>query len=284
MFRTVYDKIRLLFVKDKESYLRLYKLLGFYPRRLLYYKMAFRHRSFRNHKGITVNNERLEFLGDAVLDAVVADILFRKFKKFPEGNLTNIRSKIVQRETLNKLALKIGLKKYLQISSPILTHNYNIYGNALEALIGAIYMDLGYKKCIEFFEKQILGKYINLSEIVKKETNFKSHMLEWCQKNKVPMEFVLTKEEYKDGGRDHTFETELLLAGICCGKGKGYSKKEAHQKAAQEALALLRTDKAFAQSILNKAEADAKEEELQEMEQTTPIQDTSDGISSEADA
>ena len=97
---------------------------------------------------------------------------------------------------------------------------------------------------------------------------------------------MLTKEEFKDGGRDHTFETELLLAGICCGKGKGYSKKEAHQKAAQEALALLRTDKAFAQSILNKAEAeaDAKEEELQEMEQTTPIQDTSDGVSSEADA
>ena len=97
------------------------------------------------------------------------------------------------------------------------------------------------------------------------------------------MEFVLTKEEFKDGGRDHTFETELLLAGICCGKGKGYSKKEAHQKAAQEALALLRTDKAFAQSILNKAEADAKEEQL-EMEEPTPIQYTSDGISSEADA
>ena len=282
MFRTLYDKIRLLFVKDKESYLRFYKLLGFYPRRLLYYKMAFRHRSFRNHKGITVNNERLEFLGDAVLDAVVADILFRKFKKYPEGSLTNIRSKIVQREMLNKLAVKIGIKNYVQISAPILTHNNNIYGNALEALIGAIYMDQGYKKCIEFFEKQILKKHINLSELIKKETNFKSHMLEWCQKNRVPMSFVLTKEESRDGGRDHTFETEILLAGICCGRGKGYSKKEAHQKAAKEALTLLRTDKAFTQSILQKAAADAKK--LQETELPAPTSEDSEDVSSEADA
>ena len=124
MLRTVYDKIRLLFVKDKESYLLLYRLLGFYPRRISYYKVALRHKSFHNRKGITLNNERLEFLGDAVLDTIVADIVFRHFKKQPEGKLTNIRSKIVQREMLGKLAEKIGIPELLQKSTqPILTHN-----------------------------------------------------------------------------------------------------------------------------------------------------------------
>lgn len=279
MLRTVYDKIRLLFVKDKESYLLLYRLLGFYPRRISYYKVALRHKSFHNRKGITLNNERLEFLGDAVLDTIVADIVFRHFKKQPEGKLTNIRSKIVQREMLGKLAEKIGIPELLQKSTqPILTHNKFIYGNAFEALMGAIYLDRGYDQCMTFFKERILEKYIDIEKISHQELNFKSHLLEWGQKYKISIEFRLISRTPCSNSTDTIFESEVLVGGISSGKGTGYTKKESEQKAAKEALTRVRNDNEFKRMLLSLNTDTIKETsetpEIQEVQETPATPET----------
>lgn len=135
MLRNQIDKIRLLFRKDKESYFCFYKILGFYPRNIQLYQQALLHKStsIRSEKGRPLNNERLEFLGDAILDAIVGDIVYKHFEGRREGFLTNTRSKIVQRETLNKLAVEIGLDKLVKYSTRSSSHNSYMYGNAFEA-------------------------------------------------------------------------------------------------------------------------------------------------------
>lgn len=143
VLRNQIDKIRLLFRKDRESYFCFYRILGFFPRNIKVYQQALLHKStsLRTEKGRPINNERLEFLGDAILDAIVGDIVYRHFEGRREGFLTNTRSKIVQRETLNKLAVEIGLDKLVKYSTRSSSHNSYMYGNAFEAFIGAIYLD-----------------------------------------------------------------------------------------------------------------------------------------------
>ena len=155
MFSNITDRIRLLFRKDKESYFRFYKMLGFYPRNISIYEQALLHKSssIKSEQGRLLNNERLEFLGDAILDAVVADIVYKKFEGKREGFLTNTRSKIVQRETLNRLAIEIGLDKLIKYSARQSSHNSYMCGNAFEALVGAIYLDMA--NIATFFYKQI---------------------------------------------------------------------------------------------------------------------------------
>jgi ribonuclease-3 len=167
VFTHITEKIRLFFRKDKESYLRFYRILGFYPRNIALYEQALLHKSssVKNDKGRLLNNERLEFLGDAVLDAVVADIVYRKFEGKREGFLTNTRSKMVQRETLNRVAGEIGLDKLVKYSSRQSSHNSYMGGNAFEALVGAIYLDRGYEACKDFMEHRILGAYIDVDKI-----------------------------------------------------------------------------------------------------------------------
>lgn len=157
MLRNQIDKIRLLFRKDRESYFCFYRILGFFPRDIKVYQQALLHKSIslRSEKGRPINNERLEFLGDAILDAIVGDIVYRHFEGRREGFLTNTRSKIVQRETLNKLAVEIGLDKLVKYSTRSSSHNSYMYGNAFEAFIGAIYLDQGYDRCKQFMEKKI---------------------------------------------------------------------------------------------------------------------------------
>ena len=140
MLRNQIDKIRLLFRKDRESYFCFYKILGFFPRNIRFYQQALLHKStsVRSEKGRPLNNERLEFLGDAILDAIVGDIVYKHFEGRREGFLTNTRSKIVQRETLNKLAVEIGLDKLVKYSTRSSSHNSYMYGNAFEALIGTL--------------------------------------------------------------------------------------------------------------------------------------------------
>ena len=145
MFSNITDKIRLFFRKDKEPYLCFYRMLGFYPRNIEIYQQALLHKSSSvKEKGRLLNNERLEFLGDAILDAVVADIVYKKFEGKREGFLTNTRSKIVQRETLNQVAVQIGLDKLIKFTTRQSSHNSYMSGNAFEALVGAIYLDRGY--------------------------------------------------------------------------------------------------------------------------------------------
>ena len=263
MLRNLIDRIRLLFHKDRESYFCFYRILGFFPRNIKYYQQAVLHKStfLRSEAGRPLNNERLEFLGDAILDAVVADIVFRHFEGCREGFLTNTRSKIVQRETLNKLAMEIGLDKLVKYTTRSQAHNSYMYGNAFEAFFGAIYMDQGYARCKEFMEKKILKEYIDLEKMSRKEVNFKSKLIEWSQKYKHTVSFELIEQQID---KDHSpvFHTEVKLEGISAGYGKGYSKKESQQNAAQMALAKLRNDARFKEEIAAAKQQKQKDKQL----------------------
>ena len=250
MLRNQIDKIRLLFHKDRESYFCFYKILGFFPRNIRFYQQALLHKStsVRSEKGRPLNNERLEFLGDAILDAIVGDIVYKHFEGRREGFLTNTRSKIVQRETLNKLAVEIGLDKLVKYSTRSSSHNSYMYGNAFEALIGAIYLDQGYERCKQFMEEKILKNYIDLDKMSRKEVNFKSKLIEWSQKNKMEVSFELI-EQSLDRDYNPVFHTAVLFENLPAGTGTGYSKKESQQNAAQMALKKIKNDGNFKTAI-----------------------------------
>lgn len=246
MFEKLYKKIRLLRIKGKEPYSSIYNIVGFYPENLQLYEQAFLHKSssIEAGDGKWMNNERMEFLGDAVLDAIVADIVYRYFYNKREGFLTNTRSKIVQRETLNRVAVEIGLDKMVVYSTKIISHNNHMYGNALEALIGAIYLDQGYDVCYRFINEMIIKRFVNLDEIARKEVNFKSNLIEWGQKNKLDLRFELI-ESFCDNDGNPVFQTGIMLSDVQIGVGIGYSKKESQQNAAKMAIKKLRQDKDF---------------------------------------
>lgn len=250
MLRNQIHKIRLLFCKERESYFCFYKILGFFPRDIQIYQQALLHKStsIRSDKGRPLNNERLEFLGDAILDAIVGDIVFRHFESNREGFLTNTRSKIVQRETLNKLAVEIGLDKLVKYSTRSSSHNSYMYGNAFEAFIGAIYLDQGYDRCKEFMEEKIFKNHIDLDKMSRKEVNFKSKLIEWSQKNKMEVSFELI-QQFLDEDHNPMFHTEIRIEGVSAGTGTGYSKKESQQNAAQMALKKIKSDGAFKEEI-----------------------------------
>lgn len=258
MFSNILDEIRLLFRKDKESYLCFYKILGFYPRNIEIYQQALLHKSSSvKAKGRLLNNERLEFLGDAILDAVVADIVYKRFEGKREGFLTNTRSKIVQRETLNQIAVKIGLDKLIKYTTRQSSHNSYMCGNAFEALVGAIYLDRGYETCKFFMEERIIKPYLNLEKLSRKEVNFKSKLIEWGQKNKFLIEFNLL-EQTVDEQQNPVFETQVVVEQVPAGQGKGYSKKESQQEAAHETLNKIKNDPQFIDAIF--AEKAAREQ------------------------
>ena len=282
MLRNQIDKIRLLFRKDKESYFFFYKILGFYPRNIQLYQQALLHKStsIRSEKGRPLNNERLEFLGDAILDAIVGDIVYKHFEGRREGFLTNTRSKIVQRETLNKLAVEIGLDKLVKYSTRSSSHNSYMYGNAFEAFIGAIYLDQGYERCKRFMEEKIFKNYIDLDKMSRKEVNFKSKLIEWSQKSKVEVSFELI-EQFLDEDYNPMFHTEIRIEGISAGKGTGYSKKESQQNAAQAALKKIKNDASFKEPIeATKAQNHLPEntEETDELTEETLIEENLETI------
>ena len=272
MFSNITDKIRLLFRKDKEPYLCFYKMLGFYPRNIEIYQQALLHKSssIKAGKGRLLNNERLEFLGDAILDAIVADIVYKKFEGKREGFLTNTRSKIVQRETLNRVAVEIGLDKLIKYTTRQSSHNSYMCGNAFEALIGAIYLDRGYRACKKFMEERIINQYLNLEKISRKEVNFKSKLIEWSQKNKFCVEFNLI-EQSLDSDQNPIFETQITVENIPAGTGKGYSKKESQQEAAHATLTKIKGDPQFIDAIFAAKAEREKVAETAESENTTAI-------------
>lgn len=250
MFTRLYERIRLLKIKNKEPYSSLYKILNFYPGNIHLYEQAFLHKSssVESGDGKWLNNERMEFLGDAILDAIVADIVYKHFQNKREGFLTNTRSKIVQRETLNRVAVELGLDKMIVCSAKLSSHNNHMYGNALEALIGAIYLDQGYERCYDFVQNIIIKQHVNLETIAHKEVNFKSSLIEWSQKNKLEITFDLI-ESFVDNDGNPVFQTGVTLSDTQIGVGIGYSKKESQQCAAKMAIKKLRTDKTFQQFI-----------------------------------
>ncbi|MGL4804977.1 MAG: ribonuclease III family protein, partial [Bacteroidales bacterium] len=167
--------------------------------------------AIKDEQGAWINNERLEFLGDAILDAIVADILYNRFQFKKEGFLTNTRSKIVQRETLNGIALELGLDKFMIVSERTRSQSSCIYGNALEALIGAIYIDQGYETTKSFVENKMINRFMNLTTVAKKEVNFKSKLIEWGQKNRVSIRFELIESFMSDDNKP-VFQTQVYLA------------------------------------------------------------------------
>jgi len=246
----IIDSIKLPFRKEKELFSALYRILGFYPHDISLYKQALLHKSVgrRNEKGRPQNNERLEFLGDAVLDAVVGDIVYRHFEGKREGFLTNTRSKLVSRETLGKLAKEMGLDQLILSSGHSNSHNSYMNGNAFEALVGAIYLDRGYSACMRFIEKRILTQLINIDKVAYKEVNFKSKLLEWSQKNRVKMEFR-DLEQTRDENGSPVFTVQVFIEGLEGEKGTGFSKKESQQKASKATLQQLRREPQFIDAI-----------------------------------
>lgn len=283
MLRNQIDKIRLLFRKDRESYLCFYRILGFVPHNIKIYQQALLHKStsLRTEKGRPINNERLEFLGDAILDAIVGDIVYKHFEGRREGFLTNTRSKIVQRETLNKLAVEIGLDKLVKYASRSSSHNSYMYGNAFEAFIGAIYLDQGYDRCKEFMEKRIFKNYIDLEKMSRKEVNFKSKLIEWSQKNKMEVSFELI-EQFLDKDYNPMFHTEVRIEGLSAGKGTGYSKKESQQNAAQTALKILKNDERFKEEVMQAKERNhAAKLAAEAPQEPVPVPETTDATPTE---
>ncbi len=261
--------MRLPFQSDRELRSSLFSVLGFYPHRIHYYRQALLHKSTssnsKSRRG--ENNERLEFLGDAILDAVVGDIVFHYFPGKGEGFLTNTRSKIVQRSSLNHLSAATGLSRLIRSNSHSNAHNSYMGGNAFEALIGAVYLDRGYDAVMHFIRHHVLGHYINIDDIAAEEVNFKSKLIEWCQKHRLNLEFRLT-DERTDNGSSPVFVSRAVIEGIECETGQGYSKKESHQHAAHATLRALHADRQTVNAIFLARErrtttaSESKEEDI----------------------
>ena len=263
----IIDRIKLPFRQEKELFSSLYDIMGFYPHQISYYKQALMHKSVgrRNDKGKPLNNERLEFLGDALLDAVVGDIVYRRFPGKREGFLTNTRSKLVSRDTLGKLAEEMGLSKLILSNGSSKSHNSYMAGNAFEALVGAIYLDQGYDAVMRFMEKRILARLINIDKVAYKEVNFKSKMLEWGQKNRVKLEYRMQQQGMDKETGSPVFKFQIFIENIPGETGEGFSKKEAQQLASEATLKRLKCEPQFIDAIFSAKSERTKMEEMPTM-------------------
>lgn len=223
-------------------YSAIAKIIGYRPRNIELFNTSFTHRSVNrtNEKGEIVSYERLEFLGDAILGSVIAAYLYKNAPKGDEGYLTQMRSKIVSRSHLNNVGKKLNLLHYIRTKASPTQFGENVYGNLLEALIGAIYVDSGFSSCEKFIYKNILVDFDNLEQLENKVTSYKSLYIEYCQKHKKTFKF----EAYDDDGKDHLkhFSVKLLLDGKIIARARATSKKKAEEKAAQRAFFVLQKE------------------------------------------
>ncbi|MCL4641759.1 MULTISPECIES: ribonuclease III [Olivibacter] len=232
-----------LYLSSKRKYVRALKnLLGFIPGNLYLYQMAFRHKSVavQVKKGTKNSNERLEFLGDAILGAVVAELLFKMYPYKDEGFLTEMRSKIVSRVHLNQLARKLGFDELIQYDSKMVGYpgkSSSLLGDAFEALIGAVYLDKGYMFTRNFLLSRIIKPHVDIHLLEQTETNFKSRLIEWCQStgNEVLFEVANNAE----GESAKLFTVEAIISGEVRGTGRDYNKKNAEKLAAEKACEAL---------------------------------------------
>ena len=247
MLKQPFKSIKLFPPKRRKFYRFLVSTTGIRPGNIALYEQAFVHRSTlkKNKKGYE-NNERLEYLGDAIIGAIVAQELYLLFPDKDEGFLTKTRARIVNRVNMNKVAQKMDLQRYILFNPPSDITQTHVLGDALEAIIGAIFIDKGYGKARKFIRKKIMSEYLDLHQIVKNDTNYKSMLIEWGQKNRHSVHFI-TEEYPVTDAHAPLFIARALINAEIAGQGKGTTKKEAQQKAAGEAMEKVDT---FTASIL----------------------------------
>lgn len=213
--------------------------MGFTPDNIAVYHLAFRHRSTASEhpSGVKLSNERLEYLGDAILGAIIAELLFKKFPYREEGFLTEMRSRIVNREHLNKLAMKLGIDHFMSGSIDPAAKSRSAYGDAFEALIGAVYIDKGYESTKHLIINRFVKHHVDIEGLENQDSNFKSRLINWAQRERKIIEFELLEEVENAGKR--LLRVRVLVDGVEMAQGEDYSKKRAEQIAAERACALL---------------------------------------------
>ena len=234
---------QIFFSSDKHLYYSFKDLLGFYPGNIVLYKKAFRHKSVTMdiESQLKGSNERMEYLGDAVFGAVVAHYLFKRFPYKDEGFLSKMRSKMVSRVHLNLLAVKLGIDQFVQYQGDTRSKFKSINGDAFEALIGAIYLDKGYEFTKKFIINRIIKFHIDIDGLENIDTDYKSKLINWAQKEKRNLLFNL--EEEFGSGHEKQYRVAVVIDDVVMGRGTGFSKKRAEQEAAEKAFELLQADK-----------------------------------------
>ena len=210
---------------------------GYKPQKASYFIQALTHKSSLSDHEQLAANERLEFLGDSILDAVVASFVYDKYPEIDEGQLTKIKSRIVNRKSLSAIGERMGIRKHLIYSQGRSINLAGLEGNAFEALIGAIYLDGGFDKTQSVLKNTVFRKHLNLNKLLEEELDFKSALFIWCQRKKLVLEFILSDEQFIEGKA--VYQMTVQINRTAYGKGKGHSKKEAEQAAAKETLALM---------------------------------------------
>ncbi|MBP6041299.1 MAG: hypothetical protein RLZZ236_1531 [Bacteroidota bacterium] len=233
IIKKIFSKSRSL--EDGIFFGAIEKILGFAPKNIDFYKKAFTHRSSNrlDEVGNPLNYERLEFLGDAMLSAVIAGHLFNKAPTGDEGYLTKMRSKIVSREHLNELGKDLNLVQFVESKVPVQHFGDNIHGNIFESLVGAIYLDRGYEFCEKFIQKRVILPYVDITRLEGKVISYKSLVIEWCQKEKKQFHFDIFEDNGIDGER--LFGVKLSIDEKVVAKARATSKKKAEEKASQRA-------------------------------------------------
>ena len=225
--------------QDGDFFLGMTNILGFKPKNLKIFKKAFLHRSAnkKDRKGNPMNYERLEFLGDAMLGTIISKHLYNEVPDGDEGYLTKMRSKIVSREHLNELGKDLNLIKYVESRIPKTHFGDNIHGNVFEALVGAIYLDRGYKYCEKFIHERVIVPYVDIEQLEGKVISYKSLVIEWCQKQKKTFSYNV----YEDTGNDVVkhFAVKLAISDIVVAKARATSKKKAEERASKRAYVAL---------------------------------------------
>lgn len=233
MFDFILRPLRRRFGKDRSFYVAIDDMFGFIPHNIELYKLALIHKSasIELEDGRHINNERLEFLGDAVIESITSDYLFIEFPEKDEGFMTQLRSKIVSRQSLNRIASKLGLDNYVISNAVGNTTQKHIFGDAFEAMMGAIYLDQGYDFANRLLINKIFKLHLSIDDILRSETDFKSRLIEWCQKNHYTIEFRTDSDHAASASRP-MFHSTVFVDGIAVGHGVGDSKKQAEQNAA----------------------------------------------------
>jgi len=236
--------INLLFKNKEERDIRNYikSVIGYSPRNFNLFRLAIIHHSAAktNSKGVKESNERLEYLGDAILGSIIAEYLFKKYPYKEEGFLTEIRSRIVNRESLNQLGYKLGLKSVIVLDKNIHSPNQAAYGDTIEALIGAVYLDRGFIACKKFVINRLIEPYINIDDIINSGQNSKSKLIEWAQKESNNLKFDTINQKDLSYGKE--FVVNVVIDDTIKSTGFGRTKKKAEQDAAKKALEGLNLD------------------------------------------